>query len=127
MRRTKIEQKSVVNLKAYYDSDICKKILEKNNTYPSSLKENELALLLKSADEHLNNISGRLMENFPSLNKNDIYTICLIILNVEKSKLPYLLDRDRKTIWDRFNKIKKLMGLEAKNDLFIHIKDHFLD
>ena len=127
MRRTKIEQKSVVNLKAYYDSDICKKNLEKNNTYPSSLKENELALLLKSADEHLNNISGRLMENFPSLNKNDIYTICLIILNVEKSKLPYLLDRDRKTIWDRFNKIKKLMGLEAKNDLFIHIKEHFLD
>ena len=83
--------------------------------------------MLKYADKHLNNISGRLMKKFPSLNKNDVYTICLIILNIEKNKLPHLLNRDRKTIWDRLNKIKKLMGLEAKQDLFIHIKDNFLN
>ena len=125
--RSKIEQNGAINLEAYYDSDICKKIIERKDTDFSSLKEDELALMLKYADKHLNNISGRLMKKFPSLNKNDVYTICLIILNIEKKKLPHLLNRDRKTIWDRLNKIKKLMGLEAKQDLFIHIKDNFLN
>ena len=125
--RSKIEQNGAINLEAYYDSDICKKIIERKDTDFSSLKEDELALMLKYADKHLNNISGRLMKKFPSLNKNDVYTICLIILNIEKNKLPHLLNRDRKTIWDRLNKIKKLMGLEDKQDLFIHIKDNFLN
>ena len=125
--RSKIEQNGAINLEAYYDSDICKKIIERKDTDFSSLKEDELALMLKYADKHLNNISGRLMKKFPSLNKNDVYTICLIILNIEKNKLPHLLNRNRKTIWDRLNKIKKLMGLESKQDLFIYIKDNFLN
>ena len=114
------------NLEAYYDSDICKKILSRKDSDFSCLKEDELALLLKSANLYLNNISVRLSEQFPTLNQNDIYTICLIILNVEKGKLPYLLNRDRKTIWDRLNKIKKLMNIDAKQDLFIHIRDNYL-
>ncbi|MBQ8222287.1 MAG: hypothetical protein IJZ87_02905, partial [Bacteroidales bacterium] len=81
---------------------------------------------MKSADMHLNNISTRLCEQFPTLNTNDLYTICLIILNVEKNKFPYLLGRDRKTIYDRFSKIRKLMNVDAKQDLFIHIKDNYL-
>ena len=114
------------NLEAYYDSDICKKILSRKDSDFSSLKEDELALLLKSANLYLNNISVRLREQFPALNHNDIYTICLIILNVEKNKLPHLLSRDRKTIWDRLDKIRKLMKIDAKQDLFIHIRDNYL-
>lgn len=114
------------NLEAYYDSDICKKILSRKDSDFSSLKEDELALLLKSANLYLNNISVRLSEQFPTLNHNDIYTICLIILNVEKNKLPHLLSRDRKTIWDRLDKIRKLMKIDAKQDLFIHIRDNYL-
>jgi hypothetical protein len=114
------------NLEAYYDSDICKKILSRKDSDFSSLKEDELALLLKSANLYLNNISVRLVEQFPTLNHNDIYTICLIILNVEKNKLPHLLSRDRKTIWDRLDKIRRLMKIDAKQDLFIHIRDNYL-
>ena len=114
------------NLEAYYDSDICKKILSRKDSDFSFLKEDELALLLKSANLYLNNISVRLREQFPTLNHNDIYTICLIILNVEKNKLPHLLSRDRKTIWDRLDKIRRLMKIDAKQDLFIHIRDNYL-
>lgn len=87
----------------------------------------ELTLLLEAADNNLGNISSRLCEQMPSLNKNDIYTICLIILNIEKNKFPYLLGRDRKTIYDRLNKIKTQMNLGPKQDLFIHIRDTYLN
>ena len=124
--KNKLGKKNRVDLDAYYDSDICKKITARKGSDFSCLKEDELALLLKSADAHLNNISTRLYEQFPTLNTNDIYTICLIILNVEKNKFPYLLSRDRKTIYDRFSKIRKLMNIDTKQDLFIHIKDNYL-
>ena len=124
--KNELNKKNRVDLDAYYDSDICKKITARKDSDFSCLKEDELALLLKSADTHLNNISTRLYEQFPTLNTNDIYTICLIILNVEKNKFPYLLSRDRKTIYDRFSKIRKLMIIDTKQDLFIHIKDNYL-
>ena len=124
--KNELGKKNRVDLDAYYDSDICKKIMARKDSDFSCLKEDELALLLKSADAHLNNISTRLYEQFPTLNTNDIYTICLIILNVEKNKFPYLLSRDRKTIYDRFSKIRKLMNIDTKQDLFIHIKDNYL-
>ena len=124
--KNELNKKNRVDLDAYYDSDICKKITARKDSDFSCLKEDELALLLKSADAHLNNISTRLYEQFPTLNTNDIYTICLIILNVEKNKFPYLLSRDRKTIYDRFSKIRKLMNIDTKQDLFIHIKDNYL-
>ena len=118
--------KKNVNIEAYYASDICKKIIERKDSDFSCLKEDELALLLKSADEHLDNISERLHNSFSRLNKNDIYTICLIILNVEKGKLQYLLGKDRKTIWNRLNKIKRLMNVDENHDLFLYIKNNFL-
>ena len=124
--KNELSKKNRVDLDAYYDSDICKKITARKDSDFSCLKEDELALLMKSADAHLNNISTRLYEQFPTLNTNDIYTICLIILNIEKNKFPYLLSRDRKTIYDRFSKIRKLMNIDTKQDLFIHIKDNYL-
>ena len=124
--KIQLDKKNRVNLGAYYDSEICKKIMARKDSDFSCLKEDELALLMKSADMHLNNISTRLCEQFPTLNTNDLYTICLIILNVEKNKFPYLLGRNRKTIYDRFSKIRKLMNVDAKQDLFIHIKDNYL-
>ncbi|MBO5847603.1 MAG: hypothetical protein J6R17_00130 [Bacteroidales bacterium] len=124
--RTRLSKKNV-NIEAYYASDICKKIVERKDNDFSCLKEDELALLLKSADEHLDNISERLHNSFHRLNKNDIYTICLLILNVKKSNLQYLLGKDRKTIWNRLNKIKRLMNVDENHDLFLYIKDNFLN
>ena len=124
--KTRISKKNV-NVEAYYASEICKKIVNRKDNDFSCLKEDELALLLDSADKHLDNISERLHNSFSGLNKNDIYTICLLILNVEKGKLQYLLGKDRKTIWNRLNKIKRLMNVDEDHDLFLYIKDKFLN
>ena len=124
--KTRLSKRNV-NIEAYYTSDICKKIVERKDRDLSCLKEDELALLLKSADEHLDNISERLHNSFSGLNKNDIYTICLLILNIEKGKLQYLLGKDRKTIWNRLNKIKSLMNVDKNQDLFLYIKENFLN
>ena len=124
--KTRLSKRNV-NIEAYYTSDICKKIVERKDRDLSCLKEDELALLLKSADEHLDNISERLHNSFSGLNKNDIYTICLLILNIEKGKLQYLLGKDRKTIWNRLNKIKRLMNVDKNHDLFLYIKENFLN
>ena len=124
--KTRLSKRNV-NIEAYYTSDICKKTVERKDRDLSCLKEDELALLLKSADEHLDNISERLHNSFSGLNKNDIYTICLLILNIEKGKLQYLLGKDRKTIWNRLNKIKSLMNVDKNQDLFLYIKENFLN
>ena len=124
--KTRINKKGRSDIEAYYTSNVCKKILSRKDNDFSCLKEDELALLLEAADKHLDNISYRLQNSFPELNKKDIYTICLIILNLEK-KLPVLLGRNTKTIWDRLHKLKKLMNVESNSDLFLYIKNNFID
>ena len=123
--KNQLNKKSDID--AYYNSEICKNISGRKEYEFTPLTNEELTLLLEAADNNLGNISSRLCEQMPSLNKNDIYTICLIILNIEKNKFPYLLGRDRKTIYDRLNKIKTQMNLGPKQDLFIHIRDTYLN
>ena len=125
--KNQLNRKSDIDIEAYYNSEICKKISGRKESELTPLTNEELALLLEAADKNLGNISSRLCEQIPSLNKNDIYTICLIILNIEKNKFPYLLGRDRKTIYDRLNKIKTQMNLGPKQDLFIHIRDTYIN
>ena len=125
--KNQLNKKSDIDIDAYYNSEICKNISGRKEYEFTPLTNEELTLLLKAADNNLGNISSRLCEQMPSLNKNDIYTICLIILNIEKNKFPYLLGRDRKTIYDRLNKIKTQMNLGPKQDLFIHIRDTYLN
>ena len=125
--KNQLSKKSDIDIEAYYNSEICKYISGRKESEFTPLTNEELTLLLEAADNNLGNISSRLCEQMPSLNKNDIYTICLIILNIEKNKFPYLLGRDRKTIYDRLNKIKTQMNLGPKQDLFIHIRDTYLN
>ena len=125
--KNQLNKKSDIDIDAYYNSEICKNISGRKEYEFTPLTNEELTLLLEAADNNLGNISSRLCEQMPSLNKNDIYTICLIILNIEKNKFPYLLGRDRKTIYDRLNKIKTQMNLGPKQDLFIHIRDTYLN
>ena len=37
-----------------------------------------------------------------------------------------MLGRNRKTIWDRINRIKNIMGLDIKGDLFLHIIENYI-
>ncbi len=114
------------DFESYYNSGICQKILNKKSSDFTMLTEGELALLLEAADINLGNLTKTLKDKYPKLKKDDLYYICLILLNVEKNKFQYLLGRNRKTIWDRLNKIKNIMNIGENEDLHIFIKNIIL-
>ena len=115
------------DIDAYYKSEICQKIIGKKNSDLSSLTNEDLTLLLQAADKHLDNITVRIKKKYPKTNKDDLYYICIILLNTDEYKLQYLLDRNRKTVWYRLNKIKNIMGLEKDDDLMMHLKKNFIN
>ena len=68
------------------------------------------------------NITNRLKDKYPNLKKDDFYYICLLLLNIEKNKFQYLFGKNRKTIWERLNKIKNIMNISDNDDLHIFMK-----
>ena len=122
---SEIKMKADINIdfEAYHNSEICQKILNRKPTDFTALSESELALLLESADKNLGNLTNRLKDKYPNLKKDDFYYICLLLLNVEKNKFQYLLGKNRKTIWDRLNKIKNIMNIGENEDLYIFMKN----
>ena len=112
-----------IDFEAYHNSEICQKILNRKPTDFTALSEGELALLLESADKNLGNLTKTLNDKYPKLRKDDFYCICLILLNVEKNKFQYLLGRNRKTIWERLNRIKSIMNIGDNDDLYIFMKN----
>ena len=114
------------NIESYYKSDICQKILNRKVTDFSALTNEDFALLMQAADKHLNNITVRIKGKYPKINKDDLYYICLILLNIEESNLQYLLDKNRKTVWSRLCKIKIKFGLENSDDILIFIMKNFI-
>jgi hypothetical protein len=115
------------NIESYYKSDICQKILNRKVTDFSALTNEDFALLMQAADKHLNNITVRIKEKYPKINKDDLYYICLILLNIEESNLQYLLDKNRKTVWSRLCKIKIKFGLENGDNILIFIMKNFIN
>ena len=122
---SEIRKKTDINIdfEAYHNSEICQKILNRKPIDFTALSESELALLLESADKHLGNLTKTLTDKYPKLRKDDFYCICLLLLNVEKNKFQYLLGRNRKTIWERLNKIKTIMNIGDNDDLYIFMKN----
>ena len=120
-----IRKKTDINIdfEAYHNSEICQKILNRKPTDFATLSDSELALLLESADKHLGNLTKTLTDKYPKLRKDDFYCICLLLLNVEKNKFQYLLGRNRKTIWERLNKIKNIMNIGDNDDMYIFMKN----
>ena len=115
------------NIESYYKSDICQKILNRKVTDFSALTNEDFALLMQAADKHLNNITIRIKGKYPKINKDDLYYICLILLNIEESNLQYLLDKNRKTVWSRLCKIKIKFGLENGDNILIFIMKNFIN
>ena len=115
------------NIESYYKSDICQKILNRKVTDFSALTNEDFALLIQAADKHLNNITIRIKGKYPKINKDDLYYICLILLNIEESNLQYLLDKNRKTVWSRLCKIKIKFGLENGDNILIFIMKNFIN
>lgn len=126
--KSKINSQDKADLEAYYNSDICVEIfkrikeLETKNLKASelaTLSGNELVLLLHSANSNLNNFISRLSNKYPELKKDDLYCICLIILNIDKSFIQYFLNKNQSSIWRRFDKIRKIMNIGANDSLII--------
>ena len=122
---SKIRKKSDSNIdfEAYHNSEICQKILNRKPTDFTALSESELSLLLEYADKNLGNLTKTLTDKYPKLRKDDFYCICLLFLNVEKNKFQYLLGRNRKTIWERLNRIKSIMNIGDNDDMYIFMKN----
>ena len=117
---------NVPNIESYYKSDISQKIINRKANDFSALTNEDFALLIQAADKHLNNITARLKEKYPKINKEDLYYICLILLNTEESKLQYLLDKNRKTVWYRLGKIRNMFGLENGDNILIFLMENFI-
>jgi len=114
------------SLDIYYDSEICKMILSKKEIEYAPLSTEDLTSLLESANNNLGGIIDTLNLTYPQLNKDDMYLICLILLNINKSGLPYLLNRSRKNIWERTKRIKTIMNIGEKEDIFLFIRTKFI-
>ena len=112
-----------INFEAFHNSSICQKIINRKPSDFTTLSDGELALLLDAADKNLDNITKKLKDRYPKLKKDDFYYICLLLLNIEKNKFQYLLGRNRKTIWERLNKIKIIMNISDNDDLHIFMKN----
>ncbi|MBQ5856723.1 MAG: hypothetical protein IIW55_05370 [Bacteroidales bacterium] len=126
LRRKELQEAKTnnkIDFEAYYNSAICQKISNRKLSDFTALSESELALLLEVANENLGNITKSLKCKYPKLKKDDFYYICLLLLNIEKNKFQYLLGKNRKTIWDRLNKIKNIMNIGENEDLYIFMKN----
>ena len=121
-----INHNSKSSLSRYYDSEICKIILSKKEIEYAPLSIEELTSLLESANNNLGGIIDKLNLQYPQLDKDDMCLICLILLHINKSGLPYLLNRSRKNIWERTKRIKTIMNIGEKEDLFLFIKINLL-
>ncbi|MBR4156258.1 MAG: hypothetical protein IKU01_06130 [Bacteroidales bacterium] len=128
--KNQIDNLNKASLEAYYNSDICIEIFRRmkeletlnlKSSELSALNGNELVLLLNSADTNLNNFIGRLSNKYPNLKKEDFYCICLILLNIDKSFLQYLLSKNQSSIWRRLDKIRKIMNIEMNESLIISL------
>ena len=112
-----------IDFDGYYNAEICKRILGRKKSDFTALTDDELALLLDAADQHLGVMTETLSQKYPRLRKEDMYCISLILLNTNKSDYHYILGRNRKTIWERINRIKSIMNIDDNKDLFLSIKD----
>lgn len=111
-----------VDFMKYYNSGICKKILNRKTYDFSPLTENELTVLLETANKYLGHSINFLKKEFPELKKDDLYYICLILLNVDKNRFPHLFSRHRKTVWERMNRLKRIMDVDSNDDLYYTIR-----
>ncbi len=105
------------DINTFYESDICKRILLQNNNRILPLCDNDITLLLTSADIHLNNFTVRICQSFPNLKKGDLVYLCLILLRQDNYKITLLLSKNRKTVWERMKKIKERMCIEEDTDI----------
>ena len=115
------------NIKDYRNCDNCKKILsdvenlKKLNLKINNLKQlsdEELSMLLNDADIYMNNYIQKISNKYPRLKKEDLYCICLLMLNISEPTIAVLLGKTYNTIWSRINKIYSILGIKSSVNLY---------
>ena len=111
------------NLNEYYKSAICSRILKQieelsgNNIDTSRLeplKQEEFFLLLNCANKYLNNLLYDLSGRYPKLKKDDLYYLCLVIVNLNDKQISSLFGVTYNTIKIRKRKICSLFNISTE-------------
>jgi hypothetical protein len=120
------------NLNGYYQSEICAKILNeirelsKSKKITSELKPlspEEFVILLQSANIHLNNFFKNISNRYTCLKKEDLYYICLMILNLNDKQISALFGLSYDAIRKRKNKIIAIFEVNSKEYLYKNIME----
>lgn len=114
---------SLSNLNEYYNSEICYKILKQieelsrnkmDNSLLEPLKQDELFLLVSCANKYLNNLLDDLSGRYPKLKKEDLYYLCLIIVNLNDKQIAALFGVTYNSIRARKKKICSLFNITTE-------------
>lgn len=112
----------ISNLNGYYQSEICSTILrqveklsEKNidTSRLNALKQEEFVLLLKSANIFLNDIFNNMANRYPKLKKEDLYYLCLAIINLNDKQISSLFGVSYNSIKIRKRKICSIFDIRT--------------
>ena len=114
------------NLKEYCRSEICIKIFNRINELSKSgkdtselksLSQEEFVLLLQSAKQHLSLFFENISSRYPSLKKEDLYYLCLNIINLNDKQIAALFGVTYQAIRTRRKKICVHLGINMKENL----------
>ena len=115
------------NLKEYYQSEICVKILNKIKELSKSnkdtsvlepLSKEEFILLFRSANLHLGIFLQNISNKYPSLKKDDLYYLCLVLINLNDKQIAALFGLTYDAIRKRRYKITSILGLNTRENIY---------
>lgn len=117
----KIEKEdSLYDMEAYWKSEICSRILSMDN---KAMTQDDFVLLLDTANKHLNNVFAELAEQYKRLKKEDLYYLCLVIIELSDKQISSLFGVAYNSIRVRRNKICEILGISDKKlNIFLSTK-----
>ena len=83
----------------------------------AALTKEELKQLLEDADNYLNEFTAIITNKYPKLNEDDLYCICLLLLNIKGPTIAALLGKEYNSVWSRIKKIYSIIGINSKENL----------
>ena len=94
--------------KIFSDIDYLRKNGFKVNNL-SPLTEDELELLIDEANVYMDGYVRDIIDEYPQLKKDDVYCICLSLLNISEPTMAVLLGKSYNSIWKRMKKVRKII------------------
>lgn len=114
------------DLDTYRNSETCIKIMslikENHDPETAALSQEEFTSLVETANLHLNDFIDDLSQNFPKLKNEDLYYICLTMLNLSDKQISSLFGVAYSTIKTRKTKIATILDMENE-DLYKYFID----